>query len=158
MTCSAPLREGLTERWPGARCTQERLLAAAADAQILQPGASLPQRKFARLCSSGVSGIMENHNTHLAPGSARSDLVPAPGCSPRSTGTLPLGDPHSLYQLSREPPLPFSLKTPGLLSVPGDSPFPPELRQVWCCRVSASELPLFIVLMQFKPSPFSLFS
>ena len=43
---------------------------------------------------------------------------------------------------------------PGPHSVPGDSPFPPEHRQVWSCRVAAFALPLFTVLMEFKPSPF----
>ena len=41
--------EGLTEQWPGAGRTQERLQdRAAADAQRLSPGASLPQKKFAK--------------------------------------------------------------------------------------------------------------
>ena len=47
LTRSAPLQEGLTEQWPGAGCTQECLWdhAAAAAAQRLQPGASLPPEK-----------------------------------------------------------------------------------------------------------------
>ena len=44
---------------------------------------------------------------------------------------------------------------PGPHSVPGDSPFPPEHRQVLSCGVAAFALPLFTVLMEFKPSPFS---
>ena len=44
---------------------------------------------------------------------------------------------------------------PGPNSVPGDSPFPPEHRQVSSCGVAAFVLPLFTVLMEFKPSPFS---
>ena len=44
--------------------------------------------------------------------------------------------------------------SPGPHSVPGDSPFPPEHRQVWSCGVAAFALPLFTVLMEFKPSPF----
>ena len=40
-------------------------------------------------------------------------------------------------------------------SVPGDLSFPPEHRQVWSCRVAALALPLFPVLMEFEPSPFS---
>ena len=44
-----PSEEGLTEHWPGAGCTQERLRdRAAAGAQRLRPVASLPQKKFAR--------------------------------------------------------------------------------------------------------------
>ena len=44
---------------------------------------------------------------------------------------------------------------PGPHSAPGDSPFPPEHRQVSSCRVADSALLLFTVLMEFKPSPFS---
>ena len=47
---------------------------AAADAQSISP----PQKKFTQLCNSSVSGIMENHNSHLAPGFPLNDLVPAP--------------------------------------------------------------------------------
>ena len=47
---------------------------------------------------------------------------------------------------------------PGPHSIPGDSPFPPEHHQVSSCGVAAFALPLFTVLMEFKPSPFSLFS
>ena len=40
---------GLTKQWPNVGCTQERLLdPAAAGALRLRPGASLPQKKFAR--------------------------------------------------------------------------------------------------------------
>ena len=80
----APLREGLTEQWPNEHlpnigCTQERLLdPVVAGAPRPWPGASLPQKKFARQCSSSVSGIMENHNTHLAPGFTLNNLAPAP--------------------------------------------------------------------------------
>ena len=84
LTLSAPLREGLTEQrpneqWLNVGCTQERPLdPAAAGALRLRPGASLLQKEFARQCSSSASGIMENHNTHLAPGFTLNDLVPAP--------------------------------------------------------------------------------
>ena len=47
---------------------------------------------------------------------------------------------------------------PGPHSAPGDSPFPPEHRQVWSCGVAASARPSFTVLMEFKRSPFSLLS
>ena len=44
-----PSAEGLPEQWLGAGRTQERLQGhAAADAQRLWPGASPPQKKFAR--------------------------------------------------------------------------------------------------------------
>ena len=59
---------------------------------------------------------------------------------PSSSGT-------AFPRVAREPPGPHS--------VPGDSPFPPEHRQVWSCGVAAFALPLFTVLMEFKPSPFS---
>ena len=73
-----PSAEGLTKQWLGASHTQERLQdCAVADAQRLWPGASLPQKKFTRQCSSSASGIMENHNTHLAPVFTPSDLDPA---------------------------------------------------------------------------------
>ena len=49
-------------------------------------------------------------------------------------------------------------RPPGLHSAPGDSSFAPEHRQVSSCGVAAFALPLFTVLMKFKPSPFSLFS
>ena len=84
LTRSAPLWEGLTEQWlneqwPNADCTQEYPLnPAAALAPRLWPGASLSQKKFVRQCRSSVSGIMENHNTHLAPGFTLNDLAPAP--------------------------------------------------------------------------------
>ena len=89
-----------------ARCRPHRGMfagRAAVDAQRLRPGASPPRKKFVTQCRSSASGIMENHNTHLAPGFTLNDLVPATrecGCSPGSTGALPLGDSHSLYQVS----------------------------------------------------------
>ena len=65
-----PSAEGLAEQWLNAGHTQERLwVRAAANVQRIWPGASLPQKKFTRPCSSNVSGIMENHSTHLSPGS-----------------------------------------------------------------------------------------
>ena len=104
LTLSDPLWEGLTEQWLGSGRTQERLRnRAAANAQRLQVSASLPQKKFTRSCSSRVSGIMENHNTHLVPGFLFNVLVTAPVnvvflWSP--LGLLPVGRPHSLYQMS----------------------------------------------------------
>ncbi|VFV30464.1 Hypothetical predicted protein, partial [Lynx pardinus] len=116
----------------GAGRTQESSRdRAAAAAQKLQP----PQKKSTRSCSSSASGILENHNTHLAPGFTPSGLVPAPagvvvlrgpltplpvgGAAPPLPNVLPAG----------EPPLPRGPKTPGLDSAPGDSSFPPEHRQ-----------------------------
>ena len=59
---------------------------------------------------------------------------------PSSSGTA---FPH----MAQEPPGPHS--------VPGNSPFPPEHHQVLSCRVAAFAFPLFTVLVEFKPSPFS---
>ena len=106
MTRSAPLREGLTEQWPNEQwlnvgCTQERLLDPAASSALrLWPGASPPQEKFARQCNSSVSGIMENHNTHLAPAFNLNDLVPAPANVVIFWGLLGPGGFNSLYQMS----------------------------------------------------------
>ena len=107
LTHSTPLREGLTEQWPNEQwpnvgCTQECLLdpAAAAGAPRLWPGASPPQKKFVRQCSSSVSGIMENHSTHLALGFTLNDLVPAPANVAVFWGLLGPGGFNSLYQMS----------------------------------------------------------
>ncbi|XP_042814626.1 keratin-associated protein 10-7-like isoform X2 [Panthera tigris] len=98
-------------------------------------GCQPPQKKFPRSCSSSVSGITENHNTHLAPGFTLNDLVPAPAnvvVLPGPLGPLPVGDPHSLYPMSSQRGnclSPCGPKNPGLRSAPGDSPFPPEHHQ-----------------------------
>ena len=90
--------EGLTEQLLNACHTQERLCDhAAADAQKLLPGASPPQKKFTRQCSSSASGIMENHNAHLAPGFTPNNLVPAPANVAILWGLLGPGDLNSLY-------------------------------------------------------------
>ena len=163
MTRSAPLREGLTkqwpnEQWPNVGCTQEHLLdPAAAGAPRLWPGASPSQKMFTRQCSSSVSGNMENHNTwHQA--SPLTTLpqhqqmwLPSGVCWDEVASTVSTKCPSSsgtaFPRVAREPP--------GLHSVPGDSPFPPEHCQVWNCGVAAFALPSFIVLMEFKLSPFS---
>ena len=158
LTHSAPLWEGLMEQWPNTGCTQECLWdPAAASAPRLQPGASPPQKKFVRQCSSSVSGIMENHNTQ-ALGFTFNDLVPAaanlvilcgllgPGCLTAST-KWPSSSGSAFLCVAWE--------TPGLHSVPRDSPFPPEHHQVSSYGVADSVLPLFTVLMEFKSSPFS---
>ena len=155
-----PSAEGLTKQWLCASRTQERLqVRAVADVQRLWPGASLPQKKFARQCSSSVSGIMENHNTHLAPGFTLNDLVPAPANVVVLLGPLGpcLWGPTQLLPVSSQQGnclSPCGLKNPGLHSAPGDLPFPPEHCQLSSCGVSDSALPLIIVLMKFKPSPF----
>ena len=137
-----PSVEGLTKQWLGAGCTQEHLQNhAAASTQKLWLGASLPQKKFARQCSSSVSGIMENHNTHLAPGFTPNDLVPAPvnvavlwGLLGPGGLTAPTKCPSSSGTASPR----VAQEPPGPQSAPGDLPFPPEHRQVSSCGVSDS--------------------
>ena len=101
---------------------------------------------------------MENHNTHLSPGFTLNNLVPAPVKVAVFRGLLGPGGFNSLYQSpsSSETAFPrVARERPGPQSVPGDSPFPPEHRQVWSCGVAAFALPLFTVLMEFKPAPFA---
>ena len=105
LTRSAPLREGLTEQWPNEQwmnvgCSQEHLLDPTASAPRLQPGASLSQKMFARQCSSSISGIMENHNTHLAPGFTLNDHATAPANVVAFWGLLGPDGFNSLYQMS----------------------------------------------------------
>ena len=119
LTHSAPLREGLTQQWPNIRCTQECLLdAVVAGAPRLWPGASPPQKMFARQCSSSTSGIMENHNTHLAPGFYLNDLVTAPANVAIFWGLLRPGDFNSLYQMSFQQWNHFSLCGPRTSQLP----------------------------------------
>ena len=88
----------------GAGHTQECSLdRAASDARRLWLDASPPQKKFTRSCSSSISGIMVNLNMHLAPGFTPSDLVLAPVnvvVLPDPLAPLPLGESHSVYQVS----------------------------------------------------------
>ena len=104
---------------------------------------------------------MENRNTHLAPGVILNDLVPAPANVAVFWGLLGPCGFNSLYQMSFQQWNHFSPcgpRTSGPRSVPEGSRFPPEHHQVSSCGVAAFALPLFTVLMEFKPSPFSLFS
>ena len=101
---------------------------------------------------------MENHNTHLERGFTLNDLVPTPAnvgvlwvCWDQGSSIVSTKCPYSsgtaFPHVAREPPGPHS--------VPEDLPFPPEHCQVWSWGAAASALPLFTVLMEFKPSPFS---
>ncbi|VFV29281.1 Hypothetical predicted protein [Lynx pardinus] len=139
-----PSTEGLTEQRPCASRTQECLrVCAAADVPRLRLGASPPQKKFVKQCSSSVSGIMENHNTRLAPGFTHNDPVPTPANVVVLWRLLGPGG-HSLHQMSSQQGNRLSRVArgpPGPHSAPGDSPFPPEHRQVWSCGVSDSALP-----------------
>ena len=138
---------------------------AAADAQRLCLGASLPQKKFMLLCSSSISGIMVNHNTHLAPGFTLNVFVLAPEnvvVLQGPLGPFPVGVPHSLYQISSQQGNHLSVWPKDLLvlslcfwgfALPTRAPPGIEL---WGFRPCT--LPVYRVLMEFKPSPFSLFS
>ena len=106
MTCSTLLLEGLIEQWLNEEwlnvgCTQEHPLdSAVAGAPRQRPGASPSQKKLARPCSSSISGIMENHSTHLAPGFTLKDLAPAPVNVAAFWGLLGPGGFTILYQMS----------------------------------------------------------
>ena len=95
-------------------------------------------QNIVRQCSLSVSGTMENCNTHLAPGFPLNNLAPTPANMAAFQGLLGPGGFNSFYQMffqqwncfpcvAREPPGPHS--------VPGNSPFPPEHRQVSRCGV-----------------------
>ena len=158
MTRSAPLWEGLTKQWQNPSCTQERLRdPAAARVPRLRPGSSLPQKKFMRQCSSSISGIMENHNTHLAPGFTLNDLAPAPANVAAFQGLLGPGGFNSLYKMSFHQWNRFSPCGPSTSWTPLCSwgfalptRAPPGIELQSC----SLEL-LFTVLMEFKPSHFS---
>ena len=123
---------------------------ATADAQRLRLGASPPQKKFMQSCSSSVSGIMENHNTHLIPGFTPQQScfgTSECGCSLRSMGPFVWGggtQPLPDFSQQGNHLSPCGLKTPGLHSVPVDSLFSPEHCHVSSCRDSDSVPPLFI--------------
>ena len=79
LTRSGLLQEGLTEQWsneqwPNIGCTQVRPLDPLLP--VPQDCGQVPAhpRKCLRDSSSSVSGIMENHSTHLAPGFTLNDL------------------------------------------------------------------------------------
>ena len=147
-----PLRpsvEGLTEQWPNEQwpnvgCTQERLLdPAAVGAPRLRPGASPSQKKFARQCSSSISGIMENHNPHLAPGFTLNDLVPAPANVAAFWGLLGPGGFNSLYHSFQQwnPFSPCGLRTSWTPLCSWGFALPPRASpgiELWSCRLCAS--------------------
>ena len=104
---------------------------------------------------------MENHNTHLGPGFTLKDLVSAPANVAVFWGLLGPGGFNSLYQmtfLQWNHFSPCGLRTSRTplcswgFALPTRAPPGMELQS---CSLS---LPLFTVLMEFKPSPFSLFS
>ena len=158
-TRSASLREGLTEQWLNVGCAQVHLLdPAVTGAQRLWPGASLSPKKITGQCSLRVSGTMENHNTHLAPGFTLSNLPPAPVNVAAFPGLLGLGGFNSLYQMSFQQWNRFSLCGPRTsrtplcswgFTFPTRAPPGMELRSCSLCT------PLIYSLHGFRPSPFS---
>ena len=132
---------GFTEQRLGASRTQEHSQdCAAADPQRLWLGASLPQKKFMRLCSSSISGIMESYNTHLAPGFTLTTLFQCQWVWLFSGVCchLCLWGACSLYQIFSQQGNHLSLCglwTPWtLLSALWDSPFPSEHCQASSCE------------------------
>ena len=167
MTRPAPLWEGLTKQWLGAGRTQERSQdCAAADAQRLRPGASPPLHNCVAAVFQGLWKVTTDVWHQASPlmtlfqhqqmwwfSGVCWDWVatePLPNAFPAVELLLPCNSPESPGRFARGSPRPHS--------APGDLPFPPEHRQVSSCRVSDSVIPVYKVLMEFKPSPFSLFS
>ena len=125
----------------------------------LQPGARPPPKKIVRQYSLSVSGSMENRNTS---GTRLHLQQPCPntsecGCLPGSAGTrwLQQALPNVLPAVEPLFPVwPKNLPDPTLflgihLSHPGTS------RYRAACGLAEFVLPLFTVLIEFKPSPFS---
>ncbi|VFV35082.1 Hypothetical predicted protein [Lynx pardinus] len=149
LTPFAPLQEGLTEQWlneqwPNVGYTHEHLLdPAVAGALRLWPGASPLQKQFARQCSSSISGIMENHNRHLAPGFTLNDLAPTPVNVAAFRGLLGPGGFNSLYQMSFQQWNRCSLcglRTSGTLLCSWGFTFPtraPPGIELWSCSLCA---------------------
>lgn len=109
------------------------------------------------LCSSSVSGIMANHNTHVAPVFILNVLTPTPvnmAILQGLLGPLPVGSMHHLYLMFSQQGNRLSLcgpRTPRLFSqgftlptraLPGI-----KLRSFRLCAPS-----VYRVLVEFKPS------
>ena len=111
--------------------------------------------------AAAFQGLWKNHNTHLAQHTL-SDLVPAMANVAVLRGLLiplPVGWLHTLYQMSfqqRNCFSPHGLRTsqPSLCSWEFTLPTRalPGI-ELWSFRLCAS--PVYRVLMEFKPSPFS---
>ena len=119
------------------------------------PGASPPQKKFTRACSSSVSGILENHNSHLAPDFTPNGPVPAPAnvvVLQDPLGPLPLGIPPRRGTASHVARGPRSLLLGIRPSHQSSTRY--AAAELWTLRS-----PCLQSLMEFKPSPspFSLF-
>ena len=101
---------------------------------------------------------MENHNTHLALGFTFNDLIPGPANVAVFWGLLGPGDFNSLHQMSFQQWnhfFPCGQRTSQTPLCSWGFAVPTRHRQVSSCGVAAFALPLFTVLMEFKPSPFS---
>ncbi|XP_040305583.1 adhesion G protein-coupled receptor E2-like [Herpailurus yagouaroundi] len=86
------------ERWiPGAKTQGVSPMPVPRDCGQVS---ARPPKKIARRCSLSVSGTVENHNTHLAPGFTLNDLVPAPASVAAFRGLLGPGGLNSLYRMS----------------------------------------------------------
>ena len=121
------------------------------------PGASPSQKNCTRSCSSSISGIMENHNTHLAPGFTCNNLAPAPANVATCWNLLGPDGFNSLYQMSFQqwnhfPVWPENLLDPTLFL--GICPSHQNTARYRAMELQTA-LPLFTVLIEFKPCPFS---
>ena len=120
---------------------------------------------FPGSCSSSVSGIYgiyENHNTHLAPGFTLNDLVPAPANVVVLPGPLGpcLWGPHTAS--TRCPPsrgtasLRVARRTLDSALLLGIRPSHQSTTRYGAAPFQPLRS-LFLVLVEFKPSPLSLF-
>ena len=159
LTCSIPLLDCLTEQWRNVGCTREYPLdPAVAGTPRLQPAVSPLQKEIVRECSLSVSGTMENYNTRLAPAFTLNKLALAPVNVAACRGLLGPGGFNSLYQMSLQQWNRFAvcgLRTSPTPLCSWGFAFPTRHCQVLSCGVGAFALPLFTVLMEFKPSPLS---
>ena len=140
-------------------CTQERLLdPSATSAPRLRPGATRPRKSSRDSVAAAPQGLWKitTHIWHQA-----SPLLTlfqhqrmwlfSGVCWDQVASTVSTKCPSS----SRTTFPCVAQEPPGPHSAPGDLPFSPEHRQVWSCGVEDTVHPLFTVLMEFKPSPFS---
>ena len=148
MTRSVPLWEGLTKQWLNVGCTQESLRdPAAAGARDCGQVPARPRKSSRDSVATAFQGLWKitTHIWHQA--SPLTTLFqhqrmwpPSGVCRDQVASTVSTKWPSSsgttFPRVARGPPGPHS--------VPGDSPFPPEHRQVWSCAVSDSALLLFI--------------
>ena len=142
------------EQWPNGGCAQERLPdPAGAGAPRLRPGVSPPQKSSRDSVAAAFQGLW-------APGFTLNDLVPAPANVAAFRGLLRPGGLNSLYQMSFRQWNRFSrcgLRTSRTPLCSWGFALPTRAPPGMSCGVAAFALPWFTVLMEFKPSPFSLF-